>query len=222
LTSSRGRFITLEGGEGTGKSTQARLLVSALTERGIKASATREPGGAPGAEEIRQLLVTGERGRWDPVSEMLLHFAARREHLVRTVWPALERGEWVVSDRFADSTRAYQGYGLGIALEAVELCYTLAVGDFVPDLTFILDLDPATGVDRANARKGEENRYENMDLAFHGRVREGFLAIARGDPQRCVVLPASGDVDAVHRTILVAVEHRFGTSDERARMPLDR
>ena len=205
----RGRFITLEGGEGTGKSTQARLLVSALNERGMKAIATREPGGAPGAEEIRQLLVTGERSRWDPISETLLHFAARREHLVRTVWPALERGEWVVSDRFADSTRAYQGFGLGVDLEVIERCYAMSVGDFAPDLTIVLDLDPKEGVRRADARAGGENRYERMDIGFHERVRAGFLDIAQREPRRCAVTSAAGTIDEVHAMIIDLARSRL-------------
>ena len=214
MAGARSRFITLEGGEGTGKSTQARLLVSALDERGIAAIATREPGGAPGAEEIRQILVTGERGRWDPVSEMLLHFSARREHLARTVWPALSRAEWVVSDRFADSTRAYQGYGLGVDLELIERCYALSVGDFAPDLTIILDLDPQAGVRRAEARAGAENRYEQMDLEFHERVRSGFLKIAKREPNRCAVLSAEGTIQDVHSSIMSVVQSRLGLSDD--------
>lgn len=128
----RGRFITLEGGEGGGKTTQIRLLAQVLAEKGIDVVTTREPGGAPGAEALRALLVEGDVNRWDPMAEVLLHFAARRNHLVETVWPALDAGKWVLSDRFADSTMAYQSYGQGVARSAVEEIYRLTVGSFCP------------------------------------------------------------------------------------------
>ena len=150
----RGRFITFEGGEGAGKSTQVRLLAAALAGQGRDVLATREPGGATGAEEIRRLLVSGDPDRWDGVTEALLHFAARRDHLARTVWPALDAGRWVVSDRFADSTMAYQGYGHSLGREPIERLYAVAVGDFAPDLTLILDIPPEAGVTRAHARTG--------------------------------------------------------------------
>ena len=206
---SRGRFITVEGGEGVGKSTQVGRLADVLHERGITARCTREPGGSPGAEEIRQLLVTGETGRWDAMTEALLHFAARRDHLVTTVWPALERGEWVVSDRFADSTAAYQGYAHGLDRETIARLYALIVGDFAPDLTIILDAPVDLGLARAGTRGGDD-RYERMDVAFHERLRAGFLEIARDEPERCVVIDASATPDAVHRAVLAAVVDRFG------------
>ena len=204
----RGRFITVEGGEGVGKSTQVGRLTDALRERGIIALGTREPGGSPGAEDIRQLLVTGATGRWDALTEALLHFAARRDHLVTTVWPALERGEWVVSDRFADSTVAYQGYAHGLDRETIARLYALVVGKFVPDLTIILDAPVALGLARASERGGDD-RYERMDVAFHERLRAGFLEIARDEPERCVVIDASTDPDAVHRAMLSAVVNRY-------------
>ncbi|NIQ96157.1 MAG: dTMP kinase, partial [Desulfuromonadales bacterium] len=135
-----GLFITLEGGEGGGKSTQARLLAEFLELRGEEVVLTREPGGSPGAEQIRSLLVDGETHRWDATTEALLHFAARRDHLVKTVIPALDRGAWVVCDRFADSTMAYQGYGHGLPKEALAVLYDFAVGTIKPDLTLVLDL----------------------------------------------------------------------------------
>lgn len=135
----RGRFITLEGGEGAGKSTQVRLLADALRRAGHDVVVTREPGGTPGAEQIRALLVQGDTGRWDAVTEALLLFAARRDHLVKTIWPALDRGDWVVSDRFSDSTLAYQGYAHGMGTELIERLYALTVGEFQPDLTIMLD-----------------------------------------------------------------------------------
>jgi len=200
----RGRFITLEGGEGAGKSTQLRRLAESLRARGLDVVATREPGGSPGAEEIRRLLVTGGAGRWSPVTEALLHFAARRDHLERTVWPALERGAWVLSDRFADSTRAYQGYGQGLDGAFIAKLYTLAVGAFRPDLTVILDLPPEAGLARALAR-GAADRYEGMDLEFHRRLRDGFLEIAGREPGRCVVVDAAASEDAVAGAVFAAV-----------------
>ena len=205
---SKGRFITLEGGEGGGKSTQTFRLVERLRRIGLKAEATREPGGAEGAEMIRKLLVEGEPGRWDPQTELLLHFAARRDHLRRTVWPTLERGCWVICDRFADSTMAYQGYGHGLGREAVEALYRLTVGDFKPDLTLILDLPVEEGLKRA-ALRGGENRYERMGSDFHQRLRDGYLEIARREPKRCVLIDAGGTADQVADAIAATVRDRL-------------
>lgn len=205
-----GRFITLEGGEGGGKSTQARLLVDFLADKhGGEVVATREPGGAPGAEQIRALLVDGDPKRWDAMTEALLHYAARRDHLVNTILPALERGAWVVCDRFADSTMAYQGYGHGLDLRDIAGLYRLCVGATKPDLTLILDLPVEAGLARAASRQGGEDRYERMDAAFHRRLRDGFLEIARREPERCVVIDASGDVDTVHAAIADTVRQRL-------------
>jgi dTMP kinase len=206
----RGRFITIEGGEGAGKSTQAGLLVDALTRGGITALRTREPGGAPGAEEIRRLLVEGEPGRWDAVSEALLMVAARRSHLERTIWPALDRGDWVVCDRFADSTLAYQGYGGGVPLDDLAMLHRLIAGDFMPDLTFVLDVPVAKGLKRAAGRSGRETRFERMDEDFHERLRQGFLDIARQAPQRCVVIDAQGGVEQVQQAMRDALRARLG------------
>ena len=206
-----GRFITLEGGEGAGKSTQIGLLKKWLEGRGKTVVATREPGGAPGAEMIRKLLVEGPVEKWDGPTEALLHFAARREHLRSTVWPALKSGNWVISDRFADSTRAYQGYGHGLELATIERLYEVAVGDFRPDLTLILDLPIETGLARAAARRGTETRYENLPIAFHHRVKAGFLEIARSEPQRCAVIDAAHDIDTIAATIARTVADRLGT-----------
>ncbi len=203
-----GRFITLEGGEGAGKSTQVRRLAVALRQRGLEVVTTREPGGSPGAEEIRGLLVTGGAGRWSPVTETLLHFAARRDHLERTVWPALERGAWVISDRFADSTLAYQGYGLGFSQDIIIRLYANVIGKFYPDITLILDLPAEAGLARAKARSAAD-RYEEMDLDFHRRLREGFLDIAAHDPRRCAVIDAAGSEEAVAAEILEAVSRRL-------------
>lgn len=206
----KGRFITLEGGEGTGKSTQVTRLVAALRKAGKTTIATREPGGSAGAEEIRALLVSGDTSRWDAVTEALLHFAARRDHLRRTIWPAIEASEWVVSDRFADSTMAYQGYGYGLGREVVETLYKATVGSFGPDLTLVLDLPVDLGLERARGRGGYETRYEAFDIGFHTRVRQGFLEIAETEPKRCVVIDASRDPDEVAHAVRAAVQMRLG------------
>ncbi|MDH5410882.1 MAG: dTMP kinase [Alphaproteobacteria bacterium] len=204
-----GRFITLEGGEGGGKSTQAKRLAAVLKGTPGEILLTREPGGSPGAEQIRGLLVDGEVHRWDAITETFLHFAARRDHLVNTVQPALARGDWVISDRFADSTMAYQGYGHGVDKDAIAELYRICVGDLKPDLTLILDLPVEAGLARAAGRGGGEDRYERMDVSFHERLRQGFLEIARLDPARCVVIDATGDEDAVHAQIIAAVRSRL-------------
>lgn len=205
-----GRFITLEGGEGAGKSTQIARLAKRLQAR-HEVVTTREPGGSPGAEMIRKLLVEGPAERWDGTTEALLHFAARRDHLRTTVWPALERSAWVISDRFADSTRAYQGWGHGLDLAMLDRLYDIAVGVFRPDLTIILDLPVDVGLARAAARRGTETRYESLPRYFHENVREGFLAIAGSDPKRCTVIDASQDIDAVAAAIAHVVDERLGT-----------
>ena len=207
---SRARFITLEGGEGAGKSTQVARLKVWIEARGHKCIATREPGGAPGAEMVRKLLVEGPAERWDGVTEALLHFAARREHLRTTVLPAIASGTWVVSDRFADSTMAYQGYGHGIDRAMLGALYDMTVGDFRPDLTLILDLPVDAGLARAAARRGKETRYESLPVDFHERVRAGFLEIAAADPERCVVIDASAGIDDIARSIADALAARLG------------
>lgn len=205
----RGRFITFEGGEGAGKSTQLKLLAEALARAGIEVVTTREPGGSKGAEAIRALLVTGEVDRWDAQTEALLHTAARRDHLVKTVWPALERGAWVVCDRFADSTLAYQGYGHGLTKDFILGLTSLAIGAFTPDLTLILDLPVEEGLKRAGGRGGAEDRYERMDTSFHERLRQGFLDIAGRESDRCAVIDASQSLDGVHQSILAVVKGRL-------------
>jgi dTMP kinase len=205
-----GRFITLEGGEGAGKSTQIVRLKAWLESNGRTVVATREPGGSPGAEMIRKLLVEGPVERWDGTTEALLHFAARRDHLRSTVWPALKRGAWVVSDRFADSTRAYQGYGHGLDLALLERLYDVAVGGFRPDLTLILDLPVEVGLARAAARRGTETRYESLPVEFHHRVKAGFREIADREPDRCVLIDASRDIDTLAATIARTVGERLG------------
>lgn len=205
-----GRFVSFEGGEGTGKSTQLHLLAEALRAGGNDVVTTREPGGSPGAEQIRRLLVEGEPGRWDGMTEALLHYAARRDHLRRTIHPALARGAWVLSDRFADSTLAYQGWGHGLDHALLERLDALAIDGFRPDLTLVLDLPVTEGLARAAGRGGPEDRYERMDTAFHERLRQGFLDIAKREPARCAVIDATGDPAQVRRAVLEVVRGRLG------------
>jgi len=205
----KAHFITLEGGEGTGKSTQIKLLAEALEATGVQVTTTREPGGSPGAEQIRKLLVEGDVARWDGVTESLLHFAARRDHLVKTVWPAIEEGKWVISDRFADSTQAYQGVGHGIDQDVISALYQAAVGNFEPDLTLILDLPVELGLMRAGSRGDSEDRYERMGHAFHKSLRQAFLNIAETNPNRCVVIDATGSIEEIHQAIKQTVAKRL-------------
>ena len=209
----RGKFITFEGGEGAGKSTQTRRLAEALEGRGIDVVRTREPGGTPAAERIRDLLLDDREHDWQPMTEALLHFAARREHLSTTITPALERGDWVVSDRFADSTMAYQGHGLGLGRDVIEKLYEISIGAFHPDLTIILDLSAEDGMSRARGRGEALDRYESMDLEFHRRLREGFLEIAEREPNRCAVIDANNAKDTVSREILNVVDSHLGSSN---------
>ena len=208
----RGKFITLEGGEGAGKSTQARLLAAWLGEKGISVTLTREPGGTPGAEEIRGLLVTGAVGRWDPLTETMLHYAARREHMARLILPALDSGQWIICDRFIDSTTAYQGYGQGIDLAIIAKLRETVLGGFAPDLTLILDVSPETRRARTAARPGAEDRYERMNEAFHDRVRAGFHSIAQAEPGRCAVVAADRGIEAVSAALKEAVTKRLNVS----------
>ena len=201
-------FITLEGGEGAGKSTQARRLAAALQAAGCTALLTREPGGAPGAEVLRGLLLSRTHD-WSPPAETYLHFAARAEHLARTVQPALAVGQVVVCDRFADSTMAYQGYGLGADLTLIAALTRLL--PVRPDLTLVLAVSPAVAAARLAARSQALDRYEAMDAGFHARVAAGFLAIATTEPDRCVVVDADGSVDEVHSMVWNAVSARLAT-----------
>lgn len=206
------RFITLEGGEGAGKSTQARRLGARLEELGHKVTLTREPGGSPGAEAIRALLVTGDTNRWTPLGEALLHFAARQEHLARTIRPALDRHEWVICDRFVDSTVAYQGAAQGFDQSAIARLAELVIGDTMPSLTLILDLPVDVGLARASARavtQGGEDRYERMGALFHETLRRTFLEIARSEPDRCVVIDGTQNEDDVERQIWHSVTSRL-------------
>ena len=203
----RGYFITLEGGEGAGKSTQARRLAASLAAAGVPVLRTREPGGAPGAERIRELLLSP--GSWDSLTEAMLHFAARREHVVRSIRPMLEAGAWVICDRFADSTLAYQGAGQGLAYETWARLCDLTLEGLKPDLTLILDLPVEAGLARAAGRSAAD-RYEKLGVDFHARIRAGFQDIARREPARCVVLDAARDAESVYAAICETLRQRLG------------
>jgi dTMP kinase len=202
-----GRFITLEGGEGAGKTTQSELLAEAVAKRGIAVLRTREPGGSPGAELLRGVLLGGSID-WSPRAETLLHFAARTEHVAKRIRPALDAGTWVICDRFFDSTLAYQGYGQGA--DRSFIAEQIRLLGMKPDVTVVLDVPEPVAAERRRGRGGDSDRYERLDAAFHARVREGFRDIALADPERCVLLDASGDIQAVHTAIVTAVWPRTG------------
>ena len=202
------RFISFEGIDGSGKSTQARMLADALRARGHDVVLTREPGGSPGAEEIRRLVLEGDPDRWSPETEILLFTAARRDHLERTIRPALAAGKIVICDRFADSTRMYQGLrGPGLRAQ-VDALHDLMIGQ-EPDLTVLVDMDPETGLARALGRNGGEERFETFGQDLQARMRAGFLSLAAQNPQRIVTVNGAGDIDAVAADILAVVEPRL-------------
>jgi len=212
--SNKGRFLTFEGGEGVGKSTQIRYLAARLESSGVAVLVTREPGGAPGllaqASALRQLLVEGDPNAWSPESEALLNYAQRVEHVRRIIKPALANGTWVLCDRFADSTMAYQGYGHRLGPDFVKKLHRLVLGSVAPDLTLVFDLPLEVGLKRALSRAGAETRFERMGLDFHKRLRQGFRAIARQNPKRCRLVDASGDETTVAKRIERLVAIRFG------------
>ena len=204
-----GLFITFEGGEGAGKTSQINALAQALTQAGHKVVTTREPGGTPESEKVRDLLVQRDGGNWTPMAEILLFFSARVMLVEKIIGPALEEGKIVICDRFTDSTRAYQGYGHDFDLSVIEDLKETALNGLEPDLTFILDIDPEAGLERSGRRlaaealnvKQKEDRFENMDVAFHNRLRDGFIQIAKDNPERCHVIDATQDIDSVAQQI---------------------
>jgi dTMP kinase len=205
----RGRFITFEGGEGAGKSTQVQRLAARLRGQGREVVTTREPGGSPGAESIRDLVLRGSADRWSPVTETLLMYAARRDHIERVIQPALQRGAWVVCDRFADSTRAYQGAAGGVDERLIGALETHILDGAHPDLTLVFDLPVEVGLARAHARAGAEMRFESKGEAFHQRLRDGFRAIAAAEPARCALIDAAGSMDEVEAAVWEAVRTRL-------------
>lgn len=208
-----GRFIAIEGVDGAGKGVQSRLLRDELEGSGVDVLLTREPGGSPGAEEIRNLLVHGSADRWDAMTELLLIYAARRDHLAKTIMPALQQGRWVISDRFADSSRAFQGIAGGLGLDTVEAVHAQVVGSFAPDLTIVLDLDPEQSLARTVARGGREDRFEKKGLEYQQQVRSAFLQLARRSPRTHVLIDAGRTVSEVAHDVLRAVTERFGLAE---------
>lgn len=210
----RGAFISLEGGEGAGKSSQIERLSRRLEARGVQVLTTREPGGTPEAERIRKLLVTGDTELWDALTEALLIYAARRNHVENLIKPALESGSWVLCDRFFDSTLVYQGIAGKAGPSNIEALRHLALGDFAPDLTLVLDLQAEEGLRRAGRRLGGENvvpedRFEKKGLEFHERIRAAYKEIIENEPQRCVLIDGSKSADAVETEIWAAVQVRY-------------
>lgn len=207
----RPRFITLEGGEGAGKSTQIKLLAKAFEAAGLSAITTREPGGSAGGEAIRNLVVTGAADRWHPTTESLLFMAARYDHLETKIKPALARGEWVLCDRFYDSTYIYQGIAKQVGSAWLDQLYRLLFANAAPDLTLLLDLPPSVGLARADKRGNvAESRFEQMDVSFHEQLREGFLGLAESHPERIRIIDATADAASVHALAIQAINARFG------------
>ena len=205
---SPGRFITLEGGEGAGKSSQIQVVKDYLEARGIDVVVTREPGGTPVGQEIRNLLVSGDKDKWSPLSETLLILADRAAHLERVIRPALADGKYVVCDRFFDSTRAYQGIAGGIGLEVIHNLQQTVLGTTLPDVTLLLDIDPEKGLSRAQERGGDL-RFESKTLAYHQTLRQAFLDFAKQEPERMVVIDADRDIEAVSTDIITVLGERL-------------
>ena len=203
-----GFFLTFEGADGSGKSTQAGHLAKTLQTRGLEVVLTREPGGSPGAEEIRKLLVEGEPARWSAKTEILLFTAARRDHLERTILPALARGAIVISDRFADSTRVYQGAARADLRQTVDRLHSLMIAH-EPDLTLVFDIDAKIGLSRGLARQSGEDRFEELGADFQQKLRQGYRALLDDFPDRCVAIDGKGTVEQVAKAVLVAVNGRL-------------
>ena len=204
----RGTFITFEGGEGSGKSVQLRLLAEHLRASGAQVATTREPGGTEIGKEIRRLLVEGSKDKFDEITEILLFYADRRIDLTRVILPALQEGKFVLSDRFNDSTIAYQFYGSGKFADTgiMDMLYQTVAGSLKPDITFLLDIEPRLGLkrsfDKAGTMANKELRFENVDISFHERLRNGYLQMAAKEPERFVVIDASGSIEEVHAAIM--------------------
>ena len=204
-----GKFITLEGGEGAGKTTQGERLVAALNAAGVETVLTREPGGTFGAEAIRELVLSGTKDRWSGMTELLLMYAARLDHVEKLIMPALERGAWVISDRFSDSSLAYQGYARGLGPEKVTAVHNAVMGGFKPDLTILFDIDPILTMKRVETRGEDLSRLDSETLDFHKTLRAAFLDIADADKDRIFTLDVAESRDAVHQRILFAISQAF-------------
>ncbi len=208
-TASDNRMIVIDGVDGAGKGEQSRRLLQSFSDAGLDAVLTREPGGSAAAEEIRRLLVNGEPEQWDDMTELLLMYASRRAHLRDTVWPALEAGRWVISDRFADSSRAFQGIAGNLGLDTVERIHRIVVGEFEPALVLILDLPETIALERTQLRGGGEDRFEKKGGDYHRRVRDAFRLIAAGDESRYRLIDADRSIEDVGGAILEQVNRRF-------------
>lgn len=204
----QGKFITVEGTEGVGKSTNITFIRDAMIARGIDVFVTREPGGTPLAEELRGILLQERDEIFDPTAELLIMFAARAQHLNQVIIPALKKGQWVLSDRFTDATYAYQGYGRGLNIQDIETLETMVQGQLQPDCTFFLDIDVALGLQRARAR-ADLDRFENQEIAFFETVRAGYLKRIEKNPSRYKKIDAGQDLDAVQRDISQALHSLF-------------
>jgi dTMP kinase len=203
------KMIVIDGVDGSGKGEQTRRLQQSMLNLGLNCILTREPGGSPAAEDIRNLLVNGEPDKWDSMTELLLMYAARRAHLRDTILPALEQGSWIISDRFADSSRAFQGIAGELGLDCVEQLHKLTIGDFQPDLVFILDIDETVALARAEARGTGEDRFEKKGNKYHQKVRSAFRSIAASDAQQYQLIDASGSIQQVNKKIISIMNQRF-------------
>ena len=202
-------FITFEGGEGSGKSTQIDFLSDFLKKKGAKVLSTREPGGTPSAEIIRDLVTKGDPNKWTPLTESLLMWASRTEHVEKLIRPSLEDGKWVLCDRFYHSTYAYQGIGHNLGIEKMQAIKNIVLGDFKPDLTFVLDIDPFVGIERTKKRNSGEDRFEKMNIDFHNKLRHAFIEISKEDPHRFVLIDGELDTNSIFEIISNEVMNRF-------------
>ncbi|MCH2321975.1 MAG: dTMP kinase [Hyphomicrobiales bacterium] len=200
-------FITFEGGDGSGKSTQVNLLKDYLDNLNFETIKTREPGGTPSAEILRDLLTTGEVEKWTPMSEALLMWASRYEHLIQVIEPALNSGKNVICDRFYDSTYAYQGVAHNLGIDKMEKLKKIIIGDIEPDVTFVLDIDPKVGLKRSLDRPNQENRFESYNIDFHNKIRSAFLEIAKKNKNRCVVVDASLNEQEINNLIITVIDN---------------
>ena len=200
-------FITFEGGDGSGKSTQVNLLKDYLDNLNFETIKTREPGGTPSAEILRDLLTTGEVEKWTPMSEALLMWASRYEHLIQVIEPALNSGKNVICDRFYDSTYAYQGVAHNLGIDNMEKLKKIIIGDIEPDVTFVLDIDPKVGLKRSLDRSNQENRFESYNIDFHNKIRSAFLEIAKKNKNRCVVVDASLNEQEINNLIITVIDN---------------